>query len=386
MENKYLRMASVMFVLFFSLQKICAQHANQVMVFLGTNVDRPGRGFSLAYLDTVTGLMSQPKFIEVSPAPSYFVIHPNGEMLYSVNELDSFPKKWSGGGISAYKIIPSREKLRLIDRVASGGASPCFINFDKELSHVLVANYNGGSASVVKLNADGSFGPQTSLVRHAGKSANTVRQEKAHVHSIKVDPSGKFALSCDLGVDKFFVYRYNSKTGILLPNDPAFVALKPGSGPRHFSFHPNGKFVYVINELSATISVFSWSSGKGLLKEIETVQTLPVDFKEPNTSAEITVHPNGKFLYCTNRGHNSVSTFLINAETGKLTQLQQIFSQGNAPRNFAIDPSGRWIVLSNHNSDNVVVYRLNTVSGLLMPTGQSVSIPSPYGIQFLRMK
>ncbi|MDP4208809.1 MAG: lactonase family protein [Bacteroidota bacterium] len=386
MENRYLRIATVVLVLFFSLKEISAQHVNQEMVFFGTNVDKPGRGFSLAYFDTVTGLLSQPKFIEASPAPSYFVIHPNGKMLYSVNELDSFPKKWSGGGISAYKIISSREKLRLIDRVESGGAAPCFINFDKDFSHVLVANYNGGSVSVVKLNADGSFGPQTSLVRHAGKSVNTVRQEKAHAHSIKVDPSGKFALSCDLGVDKFFVYRYDCKTGTLHPNNPAFVALKPGSGPRHFSFHPNGKFVYVINELSATISVFSWSSGKGLLNEIETVQTLPADFKGANTSAEITVHPNGRFLYCTNRGYNSISAFSINAETGKLTQLQQISSQGNAPRNFAIDPTGRWVVLSNHNSDNVVIYRLDTASGLLIPTGQTVSILSPYGIQFLKMK
>ncbi|MDP4208810.1 MAG: lactonase family protein [Bacteroidota bacterium] len=386
MKIKLVKKVICMVVLAFSLQLISAQHANEVMVFFGTRVDKPDRGFSIAYFDTITGKLTNPKFVEASPAPSYFVIHPKGKRFYSVNALDSFPKKWSGGGISAYKLNPSREKLKLIDRVPSGGAGPCFINFDKGLSHVLVANYNGGTIAVVKLNPDGSFGPQTSLVKHTGKSLNLTRQDKAHAHSVKVDPSGRFVLSCDLGLDKVFIYRYDGKSGTLLPNNPEFVALKPGSGPRHFSFHPNGKFVYVINELSATITVFSWLSDKGQLKEIETVQTLPADFKGANTAAEIEVHPNGKFLYCTNRGHNSISTFSVDSVTGKLRQLQQISSQGDFPRNFAIDPSGRWIILSNHNSDNVAVYRVDTTAGLLTSTGQTVSIPNPYGIQFLKLK
>jgi 6-phosphogluconolactonase len=209
------------------------------------------------------------------------------------------------------------------------------------------------------------------------------RQTHAYAHSIIVDPTNRFALVADLGVDKLFVYRFDEKNGSLRPNDPPFATVRPGSGPRHVKFHPNGHWVYLINEMGCTVTAFNWDSDHGALTEFQTISTLPADFKGASTCAEIKVHPNGRFLYGSNRGHDSLAVFAIDSTTGRLAPLEYVSTRGKIPRNFTFDPTGRWILCTNHGSDNAVVFRVDATTGRLTPTGQPVSVPSPFCERFL---
>ena len=356
--------------------------AADMYVYFGTHVSGVGKGFSLSHFDTDTGVLTKPQYLLDADAPAFFVIHPDGKHLYTCNSINTFEGK-PEGSISAYSIDSKTGKLILLNRKPAGGADPSYITLDKTSRYALVANYQGGNIAVVAIKPDSSLGERTAFAQHTGSSVNPQRQTRPFAHSIIVDPSNRFVLVADLGVDKVFVYRFNEKDGTLTPNDPPFAAVKPGSGPRHVKFHPNGKWVYLINEIGSTVIGFNWDGTKGTLAEFQTVSTLPEGFTGTNTCAELVIHPNGRFLYGSNRGHDSLAVFAIDQATGKLTLVERVSSQGKWPRNFTFDPTGKWILCTNHNSNNAVVFRVDESTGKLTQTGQPVEVPYPFCQRFL---
>jgi 6-phosphogluconolactonase len=362
-------------VLLLALGPVAACASDQ-FVFFGTHVSGPGKGFYLAHFDTDTGVLTTPRFDLEAKAPAYFVIDPDGRHLYTCN---------SGrpGGISAYGIEPHTGALTLINTKPAGGADTSYLSLDRSNRYAMVANYEGGNVAVFALAPDGGIGARTALVQHTGHGADPLRQKHAYAHSILTDPTNRFAVVCDLGLDRVFVYRFDAATGTLTPNDPAFVAVKPGSGPRHPVFHPSGRWVYVVTEMGSTVIAFHWDPLKGTLREFQTVSALPPAFKGTSVSAEIALHPNGRFLYASNRGDNSIASFAIDPATGRLTPLAHVSTLGRTPRNFAFDPTGKWIIVTNHDSGNAVVFSVNPATGALTAAGAPVPIPYPFCERFL---
>jgi 6-phosphogluconolactonase len=348
--------------------------AADLTVYFGTHTAGPGKGFSVSHFDTVTGALSKPAFLLETPAPAYFVIAPGGRRLYSCN---------STGFVSAYSINPASAQLKLINQKPSGGGDPSYISLDRTGHYVFVANYDGGNIAVWALETDGSLGERTAFVQHTGSSVNPQRQSHAFAHSIRVDPTNRFALVADLGLDKLFVYKFNVKDGSLTPNDPPFVKAAPGAGPRHVVFHPNGRWVYLITEMGNTIMLFDWDARRGALSEVQTVSTLPKGFQGNSTCAEIQVHPSGKFVYASNRGRDSIAVFSVDAKTGRLTLIQDVPSGGKMPRNFDMDPTAHWLLVTNHDSNIAMVFGIDQETGKLTPAGQPVDVPSPYCPRFL---
>ena len=351
-------------------------HAADMFVYFGTHRSGTNVGFSLAHFDTDTGALTKPEFLMQSPAPAYFVIHPDGRHLYTCNS-------GSPGEVSAYEIEPHTGALKFLNRLPAGGGDTSYDSLDKTGRYLFAANYAGANIAVFALKPDGTIGDRTAFVQTTGKGVNPQRQAQAYMHSIIADPSNRFVLAADLGVDKVFIYRFDEKDGSLTPNDPPSVAVAPGSGARHVKFHPNGRWVYLINELASTVIAFNWDSTNGALAEFQTVSTLPADFNGASACAELEVHPNGKFLYGSNRGDDSLAVFAIDQMTGRLTPVEHVPSGGKSPRNFAFDPTGKWIICSNHDSDNAVVFRVDENTGKLTQTGQPVSVPYPFCERFL---
>ena len=363
-----LRIAALAFAL------LHAARAEDLFVYIGTHTAGPGKGFSLAHFDTATGALTKPEFLLEAPAPAYFIIAPDGKHLYTCN---------STGFVSAYAIDRATARLTLLNQVPSGGGDPSYISLEQTGRYVFVANYDGGNVAAWKLRPDGGIGERTAFVQHTGSSVNPQRQSHAFAHSIRVDPTNRFVLVADLGVDKLFVYKFDAANGSLTPNDPPFVTVKPGSGPRHIVFHPNGRWVYLLTEMGSTVIQYDWDTKLGTLKELQTVSTLPADFKGVSMCAEITVYPNGKFLYVSNRGHDSIAVFAIDAKSGRLTPIEHVSSGGQTPRNFALDPSGRWMIVTNHGNNVAQVLRIDPATGKLTPVGSPVGMPSPFCPRFL---
>mgnify|MGYP001626248582 CR=1 FL=1 len=347
-------------------------------VYVGTYTGRNSKGIYAFEFNLKTGEVTQPKLVAETPHPSFLAIHPTGRFLYAVNEL------WDGkeGKVSAFAIQPDGS-LQPLNQQPSKGIGPCHLTVDKTGKFVLVANYGSGSVAVLPILSDGRLGEATCSIQHEGKSINPQRQEGPHAHSINLDPKNKFAIVADLGIDKLLVYRFDAMKGALEPNDPPFVKTAPGAGPRHTAFHPSGKFVYAINELNSTVTSYRYDGEKGILTELRTVSTLPDGFSGSNTTAEVQVHPSGKFLYGSNRGHDSVAVFAINESTGELTPLGHQPTQGRTPRNFGIDPTGTYLFAANQDSDNIVVFRIDARTGKLELTGITVEVPTPVCVKFL---
>lgn len=350
--------------------------AADLFVYFGSHRSGPNVGFSLSRFDTATGVLTKPEFLLEAKEPAFFTIHPSGRFLYTCNS-------GTPGGVSAYTLDPRTGALRLINRVLAGGGDTSYITLDRTHRYALVANYDGGNIAAFALRADGGIGDWTAFVQHTGKSVHPQRQTHAYAHAIVVSPDNRFVLVPDLGVDKLFIYRFDEKTGKLAANDPAFVTVPPGSGARHVKFHPNGRWVYLINELASTVIAYTWDGDKGRLTEFQNISTLPADFSGNSTCAEVEVHPNGKFLYGTNRGHDSIAAFAIDQTNGRLTPIQHIPSGGRTPRNFEFDPTAGWIVCTNHNSNNAVVFRVDAETGKLAQQGEPVAVPAPFGVRFL---
>jgi len=358
--------------------------AQDQLVYFGTHSAGAGLGISVAHFNSQTGVLTYPELVCEAESPAYFIIHPDGKHLYTCNSND-FSKGFTGRTISAYAIEKPTGKLTFLNRQSSGGDDPSFVYGDATRKYLLTANYVGGGVGVLQLNSDGSLGPVSARITHTGKSIDTIRQTKPYAHSIKTDPTNKFALAADLGLDKLFIYRFHEEDGTLTPNTIPFVQCPAGSGPRHFTFSRDGRYLYLLTEMGSTLLTFAWDPEHGNLTHQQTISTLPSGFTGVNTCAEIDVHPNGKFLYATNRGHDSIVLCAVDSLTGLLSVVEHYSTQGHKPRNFAFDPTGQWIIVTNHASDNAVVFHVDGISGRLMQHGAPVHVPSPFCVRFLSL-
>ncbi len=354
--------------------------AKSLRVYLGTYTGQEGGGIHVCELDLASGNLSPPRVAAELVNPSFLALHPDGKHLYAVGEIDDFNGKKTGG-VSALEIEPASGALTLLNQQSSGGAGPCHLIVDNVGKNVLVANYGGGSVACLPIAADGKLGPASSFIQHQGASVNKQRQEAPHAHSINLDAAGKFAVAADLGLDKLLVYRFDSNAGKLAANDPPSVSVPPGGGPRHFAFHPGGKFAYTNNEITSTVSALRYDAPAGKFEVLQSLSTLPHDVPG-NSTAEVRVHPTGKFVYVSNRGHNSVAIFSVDAATGKLTAQGHQSTEGKVPRNFNLTPDGRWLLAANQDSANVVVFAANGETGELKPTGQQIEVPRCVCVRF----
>jgi 6-phosphogluconolactonase len=354
-----------------------AEPAKTLWVYFGTY----GKGIYRAELDTASGKLTSRGLAGETANPSFLAIHPSQKFLFAVGEIGNFKGK-PGGVVNAFAIEPKTGKLTLLNQQSSKGSGPCHVSVDKTGKNVLVANYGGGSVAVLPIGDDGKLAEASAFVQHTGTGPNKARQEGPHAHSINLDPGNRFAVAADLGLDKVMIYRFDPAKGSLTPNDPAFGAAPPGAGPRHFSFHPSGKYGYVCDEMTSQVTAFSYDADKGVLKEIQTISTLPEPVKG-NSTAEVVVHPSGKFVYCSNRGHNSIAIFSIDADTGKLTRIGNESTQGKIPRNFALDPSGSLLLAANQDSNNVVVFKVDPATGKLTATGSQIEVPKPVCVRMM---
>ena len=358
-----------------------SSRSGESLVFFGCNNARRSKGIHVSRLDLATGKLSTPELVAECATSSFLAIHPNGQFLYSVDDTNFDGQ--GNGSVRAFAIDRSTGKLTPRNRVASHGATPAHLVVDGRGKNVLVANYNSGSAAVLPVKEDGSLAEASSVVQHSGSGPDPSRQRGPHAHSINVSPDNRFAIVADLGLDNVFVYRFDSDKGLLEPNDPPYVKVAPGAGPRHFAFHRDGRFAYVINEMASTVTAFAYDRPRGVLKELQTITTLPKGFTGRSTTAEVQVHPSGRYLYGSNRGHDSVAVFSIDAREGTLTLVEITPTQGKTPRNFGIDPTGAFLLAAHQDTDNVVVFRVDAKTGRVTPTGQILEVGSPVCVKFL---
>ena len=361
-----------------------ASAADKYFFYVGTEGTQ-SKGIYLYRFDPSTGESTPLGLAAETTNPSFLAVHPSGKYLYAVNEVQTFQGP-NSGGVSAFSIDRATGKLTFLNEVPSRGADPCYVIVDTEGKHVLVANYTGGSIAVFPVLQDGRLHEATTFVQHHGHGTNPQRQEGPHVHSIDLSSDGHHAYVDDLGLDKVLVYDYYpDKDRLLGPDDPPFAKLDPGAGPRHFALLPSGKFAYVVAEMASTVTVFSVDLNTGMLNRLQTISTLPKDFKGENDDAEIQIHPNGKFLYASNRGHDSIAVFAIDPARGTLTKVADVLTQGKIPRSFGIDPTGKYLLAENERSDDIVVFRIDESTGRLTPTGQKLDVPSPVCVKFLKV-
>jgi 6-phosphogluconolactonase len=352
-----------------------------LFLYVGTYTNGKSEGIYLYRMNPTSGELKPLSIARGIANPSYLAIDANRKYLYSVNETSEFSGKRTGA-VTAFAIDQRTGELRTLNQQPSQGTSPCYITVDPSGKYVLVANYSSGSLAVLPIKSDGSLGESVDVVQHQGSGKDPRRQEGPHAHCIILDRSGKYAFAADLGIDKVMIYRFDAKTGKLTPNSTPFAQTRPGAGPRHFVIHPGGKFAYVINELDSSLTAFSYDNSKGLLKELQTVSTLPEGFQGNNSCADVHVHPSGRFLYGSNRGHDSIVAFSIDERSGKLSYLAHESTQGKTPRNFAIDPTGAFLLAANQRSDTIMAFRIEQ-TGKLKPAGPATEVPTPVCLKFI---
>jgi 6-phosphogluconolactonase len=362
------------------LSPLCGEpRASSRTLYIGTYTNTgKSEGIYFYRMDTMSGTLTR-EHATKSINPSYLALDRGRRHLYAVNEVDDFGGK-SSGAVSSFRIDPKTGKLTLLNQQPSLGADPCYVSLDATGKFVLVANYTGGNLSVLPIQRDGSLGPASDHVQHQGSSVHE-NQKSAHAHCFFVDANNRYALAADLGMDKVMVYRFDSARGKI--KTASQTSLKPGAGPRHLAFHPRGRFLYTINELNSTVSLFTYDARMGSLSPVQTVSTLPADFTAHNDCADVHVSASGRFLYGSNRGHDSIVVFAIDQATGKLTLVEHVSTDGKTPRNFTLDPSGRFLLAANQNSDSVVTFRVDPVTGKLDPTGNVADVPAPVCLKFV---
>lgn len=363
----------------FTLCVFTASCAESVPVYIGTYTRGKGgaKGIYRAELDVQTGKLSPPVLAAETPNPSFLEIHPNGRFLYAVGEMGN------GGGVTAFAIDRDAGTLAPINSRPSGGRGPCHLNLDSGGRVVLVANYGSGSVAAIPVRPDGGLAEPSCTVRHTGSGPNPRRQKGPHAHSINPGPRDRYAYAADLGIDKVMIYRLDAAKGTLAAADPPCATLKPGAGPRHLVFEPAGRCAYVINELDCTITAFRQDPATGALKNIQTVTTLPEGFAGRNTCAEVRAHPSGRFLYGSNRGHDSIAVYRVDPGNGTLSLVEHETAGIKTPRNFTIDPTGRFCLVANQDAGSVVVFRIDAKTGALAPTGHRIAVGKPVCIRFL---
>jgi 6-phosphogluconolactonase len=355
---------------------------NSDLLYVGTYTEGGRRdGIHLIRIDRRSGKLTLVASVDAGENPSFLAIHPNGRVLYAVNEVDKYNGKASGA-VSAFAITRDTGALARLDQQPSGGAAPCFVSVDRSGRVVLVANYNGGSVALLPIQGDGSLAPATQVVQHTGSGPNTERQATPHAHCIVTDSSNRFVLAADLGADRVFLYRLDLEGISLSHVEGGDAVMRSGAGPRHIAFHPTLPLVFVANELDSTVATLRFDVGRGVLSPVDTHSTVPNGWSGTNYPADIHVAPTGHTLYVSNRGHNSIAVFSITESTGALALEQVVSTDGDWPRNFSLDPTGRWLLVANQRSNSIVVFARDQESGQLTPTRQRIAVQRPVCLRF----
>ena len=357
---------------------------NQFWVYIGTSTHPPSKskGIYLYQLDAASGTITDKGLASEIGDPGWQKITPDGKFLYTVATAE----KHRQSIVAAYRIDSQTGALKWLNQQATRGEDSTHLDVDPSRSLAVVANYSSGDLSVMPINPDGSVAAPTAVIKHSGSSVDPDRQTHPYVHSCNIDPSGKYMLACDLGVDKIYIYRLDPASRSLSDANPPTVSVAPGSGPRHLSFHPNGKFAYLVTEMGGTVAAYSWDSTSGQLRALQTVSTLPPAFLGYNKSAEVRILPNGKFLYASNRGPDDLAIFAIDPTQGTLKLLGFQPTGGKGPRDFAIDPTGNFLFAANQDSDSVTVFRVNADTGMLTSMNAALKVPVPICVTFLPVR
>lgn len=352
-----------------------------MLFYLGTYANPKTQGIHLYSLDEASGKVEHRALAAATRCSAFLAIHPSGRFVYAVDEGSSFDGRPTGS-VLAFAVDPATAALTLLNQQSSEGQWPLHVSLDAAGRYALAANYRNGVVCLLPIGADGQLAPATSVLQHEGRGAHPSRQDAPHPHSAYFDPTGQFVLAADLGIDKLMLYRLDAASGQLQPHDPCCVQTAPGSGPRHMTFHPTLPVAYLLNELDGTLVAMTYDAARGSLKTLQTIKTLPEGFSEYNLTAEIVVHPSGRFVYATNRGHDSLVIYAVDGQTGALTLIGHESTRGKHPRNFTIDPSGRWLIVANKDSDSLAVFRVDQATGKLQVVDEFAN-PAPACIRFL---
>ncbi len=375
--------------LVWAISAIAQSLPKHYILYVGTYTTGESKGIYAFRYDAATGSLQSLGLAAATDNPSFLAVDAKNQHLYAVNETGNYEGK-SSGAVTAFTIDRKAAKLSQLDQVASHGADPCYISLDRTGKYLLVANYTGGTVAVLPIHANGSLGEATSVLPDEGTlGPNKERQEKPHAHWIQASARNRFVYVSDLGLDRVLIYKFDAAKGTLSRGeshgtDKDFFSAKlaPGTGPRHVAFSADGKFMYVLGEMDATVTVFA-NDDKETYRSIQKISTLPKNFSGENTAAEIAIHPNGKFLYTSNRGADSIAEFSIDQQSGKLTLVGQISTFGKEPRHFTIDPTGKRLLVANQNSNNIVEYAIDESTGKLSKIGDTVAVPSPVCLVFV---
>jgi 6-phosphogluconolactonase len=347
--------------------------ASGYLLFVGTYTDGGSKGIYAYRFQPATGNLTPLGLVAETPNPTYLALSANHQFLYAVNEESNYRGTHSGL-VSAFSIDHLNGKLTPINQVASAGSGPCHLAVDHTGSALFVANYGSGSAASFHLDSTGQIGAPVSQFQYSGHSADKQRQEGPHSHCTTVSPDNRYVLVNDLGLDRIMVYRLDPATAKLTPNDPPFWSAKPGSGPRHLAFHPKAPYAYSVNEMASSVDVLRWDNKTGTLTTLQTISALPADFKEESSGAEIVVDPSGRYVYSSNRGHNSIARFIIDPKHGTLTAGGYTRTPGREPRNFTLDPTGHWVLVGNQLIGSMSIFPRNPENGEIGSEGKTVPI------------
>lgn len=358
------------------------EHSQDYFVYVGTYTHGDSEGIYVYRLDGATGALEYSSKVTGVENPSFLELHPSGRYLFAVNELNEFEGAQSGA-VTAFYIHRETGEISYLNQRPTGGGAPCHLSVDATGKVLLVANYGGGSVAAFPIGSDGRLGEASDFVQHRGSSVNPRRQMEPHAHAIMIAPSNQYAFAPDLGMDKVMIYALDVENGTLTPNTQPWARVQPGAGPRHFDFHPNGRYAYVINEIDSTFTAFRYDATEGTLVEFQTLSTLPDDFDGTSHCADIHVHPSGKFLYGSNRGHDSIAICAVDADTGRLTPIGHESTQGQAPRNFGLNPEGTLLFAANQQTNTIVTFAVDPEAGTLTPTGAVTEVPTPVCLKFL---
>src|SRR5262249_50867696 len=353
--------------------------SNELLLYVGTYTSGKSEGIYVYRMNLAGGELKRAATVKGVSNPSFLAIDPKRRFLYAANESGGVAGR-EGGGVTAFAIDQETGDLRKLNEQHSPGV-PCHVSVHPSGRFVLAANYGGGNVVIYPVRADGGLGAASDVAQHSGKGGDPKRQDGPHAHCVILDAAGRDAVAPGPRIEKGMRYRIDVKNRKFIPK--GFAATTGRGRPRHFDFHPSGKFAYVINELDSTLTAFAYDNAKGALTELQTISTLPPDFNGTNSCADIHVHPSGSFIYGSNRGHNSIVAYAIDRSSGKLSLIAHESTQGKWPRNFGVDPTGAFLLAANQQSDNVVTFRIDQQSGKLTATGQSTEIPSPVCLKFI---
>lgn len=358
-----------------------------MLVYFGTYTREASQGIYRSEFDAAQADLSAPALAARASSPTFLATDPARRFLYASGELLLDPKPAQPlGGATGFALERSTGALRLLNLEATGGGNTVHVAVDATGRTLAIANYHAGYVAALPIRGDGRLGPRSAFFSHAGRAPlgpNHERQDKPHAHCVIISPDNRFVFSCDLGQDRVYSYRLKAEQAALEPNDPPMVAAVPGSGPRHGIFSPDGRFLYVANELNGTVSQYAYDAARGALALGPSYSTLPADFSGQNTVGEICLHPNGRFVYVSNRGHESIAVFARDSSSGRLERIAIVPCGGRHPRNFALDPAGHWLLCANKDTNNVVVFSVDPASGLIAPTGRAITVPEVVCVLFV---